>query len=230
METKKSPKANLEKKRFLLLELGCIIALGICFAAFEWSSSDAEMSNLGPLTNQVTLEQDIQATFVQPPPPKFIPPEPNVIPEEINITEDSVTTDLSNFTTDPADGLNPIGIITIYKEVEEPKEAAEPIPFCKVEIKPIYPGGEKEMLKFITKNIKYPEIARQNNVDGIVYISFIIDVNGNVTNVGVSRSVDTSLDDEAARVVALMPAWSPGKQRTEKVPVSYIIPIKFKLY
>jgi TonB family protein len=112
---------------------------------------------------------------------------------------------------------------------EKSEEESEPVSFATVEEKPEFPGGDTAMMNFIAVNTEYPEIARENNIEGRVYITFIIDASGNVTNVSVARGVDPNLDEEAKRVVKLMPAWKPGKQGGQAVAVSYIIPIEFSL-
>jgi periplasmic protein TonB len=230
METKKSPKVNLEKKRFLLLELGFIIALGVCFAAFEWSTPEVDGSNLGQLGKTENFEPDMQPTITPPPPPKPIVKEPEVIPETLTVTKDTATTDLSKLISDPIEGKYPIIITPIIPDEPETPEPTTPIGFYLVEVKPVYPGGEGEMLKFLSENTNYPEIPRKNGVGGIVHVSFVIDVTGRVTDVALAHGVDPYLDKEALRVVSTMPMWTPGSQRTVKVPVSYIIPIKFVIY
>jgi len=83
------------------------------------------------------------------------------------------------------------------------------------------------MIKWISANVKYPEIAKENGITGKVFVQFVIDKNGKVTDVQIIRGVDPYLDKEAIRVVSSMPAWTPGKQRGKTVKVSFQLPITF---
>ncbi|MDD3740427.1 MAG: energy transducer TonB [Bacteroidales bacterium] len=227
MKTKKSPQANLEKKRIIFLEIGLILSLGICLAAFEWSSEDYSKSDLGNLTKTLSFDEDIQIT-IQTPPPVVVPPPPSVIPETLLITDKKTDDDPDDFITDPVGPVSPI-IITPYIPEDIPEDPVEIIDWVKVEVKPAFPGGEAGLLKFISDHTKYPEICRENGIQGKVFVQFVIGADGIVTNVSVVKGVDKYLDEEALRVVSSLPAWTPGKQRGKSVPVSYIIPIKFVL-
>lgn len=110
------------------------------------------------------------------------------------------------------------------------EETIDCISFVSVEEKPMYPGGDAALLKFISENTIYPIIAKENSIQGKVFIQFIIDKEGKVANVKVAKGVDPNLDAEALRVVNMMPKWTPGKQRGVNVNVSYIIPINFYLF
>jgi len=101
--------------------------------------------------------------------------------------------------------------------------------FIVVEEKPEFPGGEQTLLKWIASNIKYPSIAIQNGVQGIVFINFVVDRDSGISNARVVRECDPSLDQEALRVLNKLPKWKPGLQRGIPVRVSYTIPIHFKL-
>jgi len=101
--------------------------------------------------------------------------------------------------------------------------------FTVVEDMPQFPGGDKALMTWISKNVKYPEIAQKNGIEGRVYIGFVVNKNGLVDRVKLMRGASPSLDTEALRVVNEMPTWTPGKQRGEAVSVAYTIPINFAL-
>jgi periplasmic protein TonB len=101
--------------------------------------------------------------------------------------------------------------------------------YFTIEEKPEFPGGEAALLRYISSHVKYPEIAMKNEITGKVFILFIINQEGKVTDVELLKGADPSLDEEALRVVSGMPIWKPGKQRGKPVRVSYKIPINFKL-
>lgn len=121
-------------------------------------------------------------------------------------------------------------LLLLKKEAVIPKmlDSEEQI-FFIVEDMPEFPGGEMELRKFIANNIEYPKVAQENGVQGRVYVTFVVDKNGEVANARIARGVDPSLDQEALRVVNSLPKWIPGKQRGQAVNVSYTVPINFAL-
>ncbi len=116
--------------------------------------------------------------------------------------------------------------IEMIQPIEEMQEEQV---FTVVETMPEFPGGEKAFYKFLSDNIKYPEKAKKDGIQGRVFVNFIVESDGSVTNVKILRGVSSELDNEAIRVVKMMPKWKPGVQRGEKVRVTYNIPIKFTL-
>jgi len=107
---------------------------------------------------------------------------------------------------------------------EEPDQ-----PFVIVEQMPQFPGGEKEMMKFIKNNLRYPSLAAENGISGTVIVNFVVDRDGRITRIKVVRGIGGGCDEEAVRVLGKMPAWSPGKQGGKAVLVSYTVPFKFIL-
>lgn len=101
--------------------------------------------------------------------------------------------------------------------------------FNLVEEMPDFPGGDKARIKFLARNLRYPKEARENIIDGVVYIEFIVEKDGSLTNIKVKRGIGGGCDEESIRVVKLMPNWKPGKQRGEYVRAQFILPIKFIL-
>lgn len=138
----------------------------------------------------------------------------NIIDDELEI-EDS-----------EADMDEEIEIVVVEEEEEEDEE--HPC-FLIVEDMPEFPGGTDALLKFISDNIRYPELSRKKKIQGRVIVGFIIDKQGNVIEVKVLRGINAELDAEAIRVIKSMPKWTPGKQRGKPVPVNYTMPIKFSL-
>jgi protein TonB len=102
-----------------------------------------------------------------------------------------------------------------------------PVDFA--EVMPQFEGGLKAMAKFVQKRMKYPNSARHIGMEGIVFVRFVVNVDGTVTDVEVVRGIYKDCDREAARVIALMPAWKPGMQNHSPVAVRMVLPIKFKL-
>ena len=111
----------------------------------------------------------------------------------------------------------------------EPKPEVENKVFDVVEQMPSFPGGPSALMKYLSENVKYPVVAQENGVQGRVVVSFVVEKDGHITDVKVVRSVDPSLDKEAARVVKSMPTWIPGKQNGSAVRVKYNVPVSFRL-
>jgi len=216
MEAKKNPEVNLERKRGLFLQIGLVVSLLLVLVAFEYKSYEKVAYNLGQLNLDDLEEEIIPITKqeVNPPPP---PPPP---PEVIEIVEDEVEIENEIEIEDTESDED--------EEIEIEEEDDEEF-FMVVENMPEFPGGDLGLMKYIQKNVKYPPIAKEYNITGKVYVSFIVDRQGKVTNVKVVRGVDKNLDAEAVRVVKSLPKYKPGKQRGKAVRVMFTIPINFTL-
>ncbi len=229
MEIKKSEKASLENKRLLFTEIGLVAALLIVYIGFNWSSRDAQVAALEDTTKVLVEEEMIAIPDQLPPPPPEAPNIP-VLSDQIDIVEDDIKVDDDLFMNLEDD--NSAIEIQDYKEavVEEEEVEEEAIPFQLVEQKPSFNGGDaNEFSKWVNSRLVYPEIAKENGVQGRVTLSFTVEADGRVTNVRVLKGVDDSLDKEAVRVVSSSPKWTPGKQRDRKVKVTYTFPVYFML-
>ena len=102
-------------------------------------------------------------------------------------------------------------------------------PYDMVEESPVYPGGEEALFEYLLSNIQYPVDAKESNIEGTVYVAFVIETDGMVSNVKILRGIGGGCDEEAVRVVKGMPKWAPGKQRGKPVRVLFTLPIKFVL-
>ena len=228
MEIKKTEKANLENKKLLFTEIGLIISLLIVFIAFEWTQAEVKVSNLEDTTQVVTEEEIIPITQDTPPPPPSAPKIP-ILSDQIDIVDDEIKIDddmFMNLEDDSSIGVE----IMDYVEVEEEVVEEEAIPFQLVEEKPSFQGGDaNQFSKWVNSRLVYPEIAKENGVQGRVTLQFTVEKDGSVTKVKVLRGVDPSLDKEAVRVVSMSPKWKPGKQRDRAVPVTYTFPVIFQL-
>lgn len=227
MEIKKSPKADLEGKKGIFFEIGLTLALAILLVAFEWKSSTGEVGQFQTVAEEQIEEEIIPITqqMMKPPPPP--PPAPKLT-DLIDIVEDDTNIDEELEIEDAEDQSE-------NKEVQnasdfgdyEGEDTGETELFVVVEDMPQFPGGKVQ--QWIAKNVKYPVLAMENGIQGKVYIQFVIEKDGSITDVKVLRGVDASLDKEAVRVVQSMPKWKPGKQRGKPVRVSYTLPINFQL-
>ena len=230
MEIKKSYKASLENKRLLFTEVGLVVALLIVFLAFNWSSRDAKVAALEDTTKALVEEEMIAIPNELPPPPPEAPNIP-VLSDQIDIVDDDIKLEDDLFINTEDDANLGVDIMD-YKEaaVEEEEVEEEAIPFQLVEQKPSFNGGDaNEFSKWVNSKLVYPEIAKENGVQGRVTLQFTVEADGRVTNVKVLRGVDESLDKEAVRVVSSSPKWKPGKQRDRAVKVTYTFPVIFQL-
>jgi protein TonB len=180
------------------------------------------------------LDQPTEVVAPPPPPPppteevvqqaRYVPPVvvDSVKPEE---AVQLMTADQAQIEVQDAEVIEDVQVIAIEVQEEEP----EAEPFVVVEEMPMYPGGEVELLKWIGEHTQYPEIAKENNIQGKVIVRFCVTSKGTVDRVSILKGVDPELDKEAIRVVQTLPAFKPGKQGGKPVPVWYMVPINFTL-
>ena len=119
--------------------------------------------------------------------------------------------------------------VPITFRLKSPVEEAKEETLTVVDVMPQYPGGDRELLKFIAQSIKYPTDAQEAGVQGRVICSFVVDKKGNIVEPKIIRGIDPSLDEEALRVIGMMPRWTPGRQDGKAVRVLYTVPITFRL-
>jgi protein TonB len=117
----------------------------------------------------------------------------------------------------------------VYEEPENTVLQPKTEPFILVEEMPEFPGGDAELLNFISKNISYPEDAIRNNIQGRVILKFAVNTDGSIDRIQILRGIDNSLDSEAVRVVRTLPKFKPGKQQGVPVPVWFCLPVLFRL-
>ena len=228
MEVKKTPKADLENRRTLYTEIGLVVALLVVWGAFSYSTKEKAVASLGEDTQVVEVEDMVPIAQETPPPPPEAPKIP-VLSDQIDIVEDDIKVD-DNFMSLEDDANLGVEIMDYVEEVKEEVVEEEAIPFQLVEEKPSFNGGDaNEFSKWVNSKLQYPEIAKENGVQGRVTLQFTVNPDGSVSNVKVLRGVDSSLDKEAVRVVSMSPKWKPGKQRDRAVKVTYTFPVIFQL-
>ena len=227
MEIKKSPKADLENKKGLFTEIGLAVVLACTLVAVDFSFKAAYIY-VASLPDEVVVEEEMVPVTTQdaikPPPP---PPPPKMA-EVLNIvTDDTDISDELEVLDTEATEETEIEFREVVAE-EEAEEVSDEV-FVIVEQMPVFPGGDAQLRKYLAESVKYPVIAAENGIQGRVFVSFVVNQKGEVTNVKVARPFDPNLDKEAVRVVQSMPKWAPGMQRGKPVKVSYTVPINFVL-
>lgn len=227
MEIKKSEHADLEKGKGTSLLIGFVIALGVMFVALEWTQREVEDNSELYTARDVSLNEEMIPITL--PEKKTVPPPPAAVTkaEIIEIVEDDadIEEDIMASTEDNVEwvDIDEYDVVTVEPEPEE-----EEI-FMVVEDQPEFPGGTAALLEYLRKNIKYPAICRENNIQGRVLVTFIVNKDGAIVEPEVVKSVNPSLDKEALRVISQMPNWKPGSQRGKPVRVKYTVPVNFRL-
>ena len=233
MQPKKNPKADLNKNRNLYFVIGLTFVTFITWQAIE-SKTYEKTFDYEALNVEDDDDEDIPITeqIKTPPPPPPPPPAPEVI-EVVEDEEEVEETVIESTETDQDE------IIIEEIEVEDEFEDID-VPFAVIEDVPIFPGCEsvaksqrracfqEQMNKHIRKNFRYPDIAQEMGIQGRVYVNFIIAKDDSITNIRM-RGPDKNLENEAARIIGILPKMTPGKQRGRAVRVPFSIPITFRL-
>lgn len=227
MEAKKSPKADLEKKKGLFLEIGLVATLAIVLLAFNIKSYDQKEIEI--IQNHIDGPEELDVEITRPDEPPPPPPEPEVVtPTELNVVADNVeVADVDINAEDDQNQAQQEYVAPVVETVEEDVKDEEI--FVSVEKMPEFPGGEEKLYKYLRDNLKYPDMATQQNIQGKVYVQFVVEKDGSIANPKVLRDIGGGCGDEALRVVRAMPKWNPGIQRTKKVRVQYTLPVNFQL-
>jgi len=226
------------------LNLGLLVAVGLMVLAFSWTQYEKTI-DVGQYLEDLEEEIEMEPPRTKEPPPPPPPPPPPVIEEvpEEEIDEEEVVEfeDQSIEEETVIERPDPVVAPPPPPPPPPPEPKVEEI-FRVVEEMPTFPGcedvGDKaerkkcadtKMLQFIYKNIKYPPIARENGVEGMVVIRFVVEKDGSITAAEVVRDIGAQCGAEALRIVNQMPKWNAGKQRGRPVRVQFNLPVRFKL-
>ena len=237
MESKKNPKADVGRNSNLYFAVGLNVMLILTYLGLEYKTYDKADTRIDILQLTEQLEEDIPITKLDippPPPPKIIPTEAITIVEDVAEIEETI---IESTEIGQDDVIEDRQISVDDVEVEEVEEDIE-VPFAVIEVVPTWPGCvgnndqlracfQQKMQEHLQKNFKYPEVAAELGIHGKVYVFFLIDKNGKVTNIK-SRGPDKLLEKEAERIIGLVPNMIPGKQRNRAVGVPYSVPINFQ--
>ena len=220
MEIKKSRKADLQNKRGLLLEIGLVVSLGLVILAFWYTPKERKIEKLD-LQTAIVEEQITEITRQDqkpPEPPKKV--EVKVIADLLQVvTNDTKITTEVDFATE----------VIQQVEVQE-EEIEDDQPFLIAETMPSFQGGDLNTFRtWVQQNVRFPQIALENGIQGRVVLTFVIEKDGRLTNIEVLQTPDRSLSEEAIRVLSKSPKWSPGKQRNQAVRVKYNLPVDFRV-
>ena len=233
MEIKKTPGADLEGKRTPRLLLGLVVALSCLFVALEYNSlpdDDEDMEGLedfirdAELMASLPVQEDMIPLPVEEEKPKT--------PEQLNLV-DEVKEEQPEVTLERAPEVSSAQLNEGDPREELQPEAVDlddkPLNFRVVEELPQFPGGAVELMKWLTKNLKYPYVAQQRKVQGRVVTQFIVNKDGSVSDLKIVESLDPVCDREALRVLSMMPHWKAGIQNDKPCRTMVCIPIVFRL-
>ena len=225
MEIKKNPKVDVQNKRVLLLEIGLALSLLVVIGAFLYTPREYQIEQIEQVAAVVEEEiTEITRQDQKPPePPKRT--EITVITDILNIvTNDekiSTNVDFAEF----AEDVEIIQQVAVEEEVIEDDQ-----PFVKVEQMPSFMGGDLMTFRnWVMSKVRFPQIALENQISGQVLLSFVVERDGQVSNIQVLQAPDKSLADEATRVVGNSPKWEPGMQSNKPVRVKYTLPVVFTI-
>jgi protein TonB len=197
----------------------------IAWLAFEHKSYDKREIDPSLLNREVTIDEEmveITKQDEQKPQPMEMPKQTT----QLEIVQDDV--EVEDIEINAEVEQNEVIEEYVAPEVVD-EEVVEQEIFKIVEEMPSFPGGEAKLMEYVSKNIKYPQIARETGIQGRVFVNFVVEPDGSVSNVTVLRGIGGGCDEEAMRVVKNMPKWKPGKQRGKAVRVQYMLPVNFRL-
>lgn len=222
--TKKYYSVDLDKYSGLLRNIGLTVSLALVLAAFEFPEFEEQtLMDLGSLDVEMEELMEIPPTEQKPPPPpKIQQPEIVEVPDEEEIEEEieielDVEIDEETVVEEVIVSEEPAEEEVVDEIFEIVEESAEP------------PGGMIEFLKWVGKSIEYPSQAKRMGVEGRVFLQFVVDKDGSLSDVRVARGIGAGCDEEAVRVLKTAPKWKPGKQRGRPVRQRMVLPINFKL-
>jgi periplasmic protein TonB len=226
METKKTGRADLESKKVLFFQIGLVSVLAFLLIAFEWTTREVSTNSLGELGDLVLEEEIIPITRQEESKPP--PPPPPQVPEVIQVVEDDIVIE-NEIIIDDIEARQNIKIEIPLFSFEEEEDNSQEV-FVIVEDMPLFMGGPHTSFRdWITKNLNYPLNAIEFGIEGTVFVGFVIDKKGRVTNVEILRGVDPIIDNEALKVIQSSPNWTPGKQRGIPQNVRFTFPVKFQI-
>lgn len=240
MKPKKNPELEVGRNSSLYFAIGLNIMLFISWQALEYKTYEAIDVELAILTVEEVVEEEIPIMTMSTPPPP--PPPPAVVTEEIQIVEDleEVEETIIESTETSQDDVIADRVIRVSDVVVGVVDEYVEVPFTVIEEVPLFPGCEKvkkserracfqkKMLEHVNNNFEYPKAALEMGIGGRVYIVFTIDKDGTIKKIK-TRGPDQLLENEARRIVSLLPTMIPGKQRGKPVSVPFSLPINFKM-
>ncbi|MFP5470945.1 MAG: energy transducer TonB [Bacteroidia bacterium] len=224
MENKKNDKANIDKQRMTILLLGLGLSMALIVAAFEYYSLSSGPASLKGKMADTLDEEEIEQIVLSTPPPPPPPPPPAAI-ENVEVVEDEDVQETELNLDQEAENTEDVFV----EEEEKGPEVEEIFEFVAQSAE--YPGGTTELYKWLNNEVKYPAIAKDNGIQGKVYVRFVVEKDGSIGEAFVQNVGKThpSLEKEALRVVKSMKKWIPAQNNGKVVRSWFNLPVNFKL-
>lgn len=235
MEIKKTQQADMEQRRATGFLLGLIFVLAVFYVALEWNSQESA-DNIDPIDlTDLMHESELVPMSNEEIVTQLEEKKPNEQGEKINVVDDDVEVELAE-EEEEAGNDDDEQLLKELEEEQDDKALApltvdpnNPLNFHVVEDLPQYPGGAVEFLKWLTRMLRYPSVAKANKTQGKVVAVFYVEKDGSITGIKITKSLSTECDREALRVLKLMPKWQPGVYHDEPCRTKVCIPIVFRL-
>ena len=234
MEQKKNKQVNLEDEKKTSFLLGLVFVLSLLFVALEFNHVPDSLTYDENIIDELAQDLEMVSTLEKDDINEIaIIPQKQASSERIKIVDEETT-------IDNAEVVQESGTLDAFSQEETEKPEPQilpsttasddaPLRFRIVSQLPEFPGGMVEYMKWLTKNLRYPEVARQQGIQGKVVVSFIVNTDGSIADAKIASSVDPVLDREAMRVIRMMPRWKPGIQNDQPCRTMFAVPIVFKL-
>lgn len=222
MHPKKAPKKNLERLKGAFFQIGLIISLFTILLAFQWKVYNRSEIIITHVTEITDVIEMIPITI-----PKLPPPPTDFA--QIDIVKNDNPIDVPELVINT--GTDMLVEVPVLQQLPpRQEEPADPYQiFIAVEKMPEFPGGGRALTEYLSRNVKYPRLAQEAGIRGTVYVSFVVEPDGSISNLKVLRGIGGGCDEEAIRVFSTMPRWQPGMQSGRAVRVSFSASITFRL-
>jgi periplasmic protein TonB len=225
IELKRIKVEHGQERHMVFSSLGLALSMLIVIGMFEWRQSD-DLATVELSANMETFDDLMeipQTEQTMAPPPQVQAPQIVEVSDEEIIEEVQVNLDI-----EMTEDTRVVEVIHSQAEAALPEEAAEEI-FTIVEEQPVPGGGFQAFYQFVAENLKYPPRASRMGIEGRVFVQFVVEKDGSLTDIQVVRGIGGGCDEEAMRVISIAPKWNPGKQRGRPVRVRMVLPVVFKL-
>jgi periplasmic protein TonB len=227
MEPKKTKSADLQNKSFLFFNIGLVASLSLTIFAFNYKVYD-NSDKLELAQKSAVMEELMEPPVTEhttPPPPQITQPEVIEVPNDEKIEEDiKINMDIETHIDQKIAELSPVKQLDIEEEKEDPHQV-----FIIVEEIAVPIGGLPAFYDYVKANLRYPAPAKRMDIEGRVFVQFIVEKDGSISNAQTIKGIGGGCDEEATRVVQSSPNWKPAKQRGKPVRQRMILPITFIL-
>lgn len=214
--------------------LGVLVALSLLVAALEYSMPETDDLDFGDITDEMTQELELAPAIDQSDMVAAEAPQQKSVTEKIKAVDsetdnaDKLAAATSDLLVGEGEGQAEDAHVT-EAVPQTPVAASDSVVLTTVEKLPEFPGGIVEFMKWLTANLRYPELAQKNKIQGKVVVSFIVNKDGSISSPKIQKSVDPMLDNEALRVIKRMPHWKPGIMDAKPCRTMFAIPVVFKI-